>query len=435
MYAKKNTLEMFRHISGTSDSALQHYQKQCLEHYARAEPHIHAFIHENNKEERIMNEIDDLSMKYSGHDKPPLFGIPVAIKDLIHINGLPTYAGSNLPAAALAGQEGSFVKRLREMGVWVAGKTVTEEFAYAGPIPTRNPHNCNHTAGGSSAGSAAAVAAGICPVAIGTQTLRSVTAPASFCGVAGFKPSYARIPMDGIILLAPSFDTMGLFTQDIASMEYISTHLIPGWRPFRSDRKPVLAIPNGVYMTLMFDETRNAFQDQIRKLEGEGFTIKTVDMPWSDELIYGDDLLRFVQGEMAREHETLFDQYKDCYGPAVRDAILAGQMIEEIELDGYRKGQISLRNDLMEIQQREGMDLWVSPAQGGTAPLSGGRTGWAGMTAIWTYAGLPTISIPSATVNDMPMGFQCIGSYGRDEELIYWSKQLSEVLNTRITSL
>ncbi len=430
MYTKKCTLELFRQNLGTADSLLQSNLAQSLDRFAKVEPHIQAFIHENNKEERIMSEIDDLSMKYSGHDQPPLFGIPVAIKDLIHINGLPTYAGSNLPAAALTGQEGSFVKRLREMGVWVTGKTVTEEFAYAGPIPTRNPHNWNHTAGGSSAGSAAAVAAGICPVAIGTQTLRSVTAPASFCGIVGFKPSYARIPMDGIILLSPSFDTLGLFTQDMASMEYISAHLIPEWKPFRSDRKPVLGIPNGVYMTLMFDEIRNAFQDQIRKLEEEGFTIRTVDMPWSDEFIYGDDLLRFVQGEMAREHEILFEQHKGCYGPAVRDAILAGQMMEEIELDGYRKGQISLRNDLLEIQQKEGIDLWVSPAQGGTAPLSGGRTGWAGMTAIWTYAGLPTMSIPSATVHDMPLGFQCIGSYGRDEELIYWSKQLSEVLNS-----
>lgn len=110
---------------------------------------------------------------------------------------------------------------------------MTEEFAYAGPITTRNPHQLEHTPGGSSAGSAAAVAAGICPFAIGTQTLRSVMAPASFCGVVGFKPSYARIPIDGVQLMSPSFDTFGFFTQDMEGMDFLAAELVTGWRPLK----------------------------------------------------------------------------------------------------------------------------------------------------------------------------------------------------------
>ncbi|MCJ8013746.1 amidase [Paenibacillus sp. KQZ6P-2] len=429
MYIKKNSLGMLLQFQETPDSVIEHYLTPCLDRFEKFEPHIHAFIHEENRETRILRDIEALKRKFTDVNKPPLYGIPVAIKDLFHVDGFPTHAGSELPHTVLTGEEGSLIRSLREKGMWITGKTVTEEFAYGGLIPTRNPHNLNHTSGGSSAGSAAAVAAGICPVAVGTQTLRSISAPASFCGVVGFKPSKGRIPMDGVILLSPSFDTAGFFTQDLPSMEYVSAQLIPEWQEFQSDRKPVLGIPNGIYMNLMFDDVRTAFQEQVKKQEESGYKIKRVDMPWSDEFIYGDDMLRFVQGEMAIVHQALFEEYKDIYGLGVHNAITAGFGIDDMELERYRKGQISLRNDLSDIQEREAIDLWISPAQGGTAPLWGEQTGWAGMTAIWSYAGLPTISIPSMTVNDMPLGFQCIGSYGGDEELIYWSKQVSKALN------
>lgn len=149
--------------------------------------------------------------------------------DLLHVDGLPTRAGSQLSAELLAGAQGSLVTKLRALGAVIAGKTVTEEFAYNGPIATLNPHNTAHTPGGSSAGSAAAVAAGLCPLAVGTQTLRSVIAPASFCGVVGFKPSYGRVPLDGVLLFSPSFDTVGFFTQNLPDMEAAVALLVPDW--------------------------------------------------------------------------------------------------------------------------------------------------------------------------------------------------------------
>jgi Asp-tRNA(Asn)/Glu-tRNA(Gln) amidotransferase A subunit family amidase len=171
-----------------------------LERINQVETHIRAFVLEDNVNHRIVYEAENLIKKYPHlENRPPLFGIPVGIKDLIHSEGLSTRAGSNLPPEQLTGKEGSFVTRLRSLGALIAGKTVTEEFAYAGPIPTRNPHNINYSPGGSSAGSATSVPAGICPLAIGTQTLRSVIAPASFCGIVGFKPSYGRILLDGVI--------------------------------------------------------------------------------------------------------------------------------------------------------------------------------------------------------------------------------------------
>ena len=428
MYVNRASLEQFHQGLEPSNDTLELYLAQHFELYGKVEPYIHAFVSEEDRIHRIKREVETLRQKYASSSLPSLYGIPVGVKDLIHIDGLPTRAGSNLPPSELTGAEGGLIKKLRQKGAWFAGKTATEEFAYAGHLATRNPHHLDHTSGGSSAGSAASVAAGICPFAIGTQTLRSVIAPASFCGVVGFKPSYGRIPIDGVQLMCPSIDTFGLFTQDLNSMEFISEELITEWKPFEADRKPVLGIPEGVYMTLLDDEAKETFHNQIKKLELAGFIVKTVAMPWEDSFIYGDAMLRFVHGEMAQVHAPIFERNKDFYDANVREGILAGQTIEDEELELYRRGQIKLRDDLIDVQRTHGIDIWVSPAQAATAPLWGTRTGWTGMTAIWSYAGAPTITIPSANINNLPLGFQCVGAYGQDEELIYWSKIVSQAL-------
>jgi Asp-tRNA(Asn)/Glu-tRNA(Gln) amidotransferase A subunit family amidase len=401
------------------------------ERYRLAEPIVRAFVEEQGRAERIRQETEMLRDRFMGGGKPALYGVPIGVKDLFHIDGLPTGAGSGLPPSLLTAGEGSWIRWLREKGAWVAGKTVTEEFAYAGPIPTRNPKAPEHTSGGSSAGSAACVSAGMCPVAIGTQTMRSVTAPASFCGVTGFKPSYGRIPMDGVVLLAPSFDTAGIFTADAGSMSLVAPQLVPGWESptqVEPNRKPVLGIPDGIYMKLMSDEVRSAFEVQAAALIQAGYTVRTVRMPWDDEFIYGDAMLRFVMGEMARVHERWFDEHREQYGEAVQKGILQGRTVDGEELEQYRGGQLSLRDKLADARRAQGIDLWISPAQGGVAPPHGGRTGWPGMTAIWTYAGLPTISLPGGHVGGLPLGFQCIAEFGQDEMLLHHAVQIARRL-------
>ncbi|WP_150273466.1 amidase [Paenibacillus tepidiphilus] len=413
------------------DAAFNRYS----ERYRLAEPTVRAFVEERDREERIRRELERVRNRFISAAKPPLYGLPIGIKDLFHTDGLPTGAGSGLPSSALTAREGSLIQRLREQGAWIAGKTVTEEFAYAGPIPTRNPTAPDRTPGGSSAGSAACVASGMCPIAVGTQTLRSVTAPASFCGVTGFKPSYGRIPLDGVILLAPSFDTVGIFTADAASLASVAPHVISGWvsprqgrNPIEPGRKPVLGIPSGIYMKLMSDGVRLAFEKQVAALIQAGYTVRTVEMPWEDEFIYGDAMLCFVQGEMAQVHEPWFAEHRERYGEAVRQAILQGRTIIAEELDRYRRGQLSLRDDLSEARRAQGIDLWISPAQGDVAPLHGGRTGFTGMTAIWTYAGLPTISLPGGHAEGLPLGFQCIADFGQDESLLHHAQQIAQLL-------
>jgi Asp-tRNAAsn/Glu-tRNAGln amidotransferase A subunit and related amidases len=175
------------------------------------DPQIRALLDEPDRWQRLEAATRALEARYpESHDRPALFGVPVGIKDIFHVDGFPTRAGSQLPPDVLAGPEAETVRRLREAGAMLLGKTVTTEFAYFAPGPTRNPHDTGHTPGGSSSGSAAAVAAGLVPLALGSQTIGSVNRPAAFCGVVGVKPSFGRISTAGVVPVAPSVDTVGL---------------------------------------------------------------------------------------------------------------------------------------------------------------------------------------------------------------------------------
>lgn len=222
-------------------AALERQVERLCTRIDRIDPVIRAFVPEPGRYERLAVEAHTLAAR-GGAGR--LYGVPVGVKDVIHVAGLPTHAGSALPPGVLGGPEATLVTRVREAGALIAGKTVTAEFAVAAPGPTRNPRSLAHTPGGSSSGSAAAVAAGLVPLALGTQTIASVIRPAAYCGVVGFRPTYGRIPVDGVIAYAPSLDTPGFFTADVASARLAADVLVDGWRPTGTppapDRKSVV---------------------------------------------------------------------------------------------------------------------------------------------------------------------------------------------------
>ncbi len=195
---------------------LQRYIDETCDRIDALEPQLQALLPEPDRRQRLHNEATALQQQWpEPGNRPPLYGVLTGIKDVFRVDGFPTHAGSQLPPELFTGPEATCVTRLRNAGVLILGKTVTTEFAWAEPGPTRNPHHLEHTPGGSSSGSAAAVAAGFCSLALGTQTIGSTIRPASFCGIVGFKPSYGRIPTDGLILFSKSVDTVGIFTQDV----------------------------------------------------------------------------------------------------------------------------------------------------------------------------------------------------------------------------
>ncbi|MFW5873649.1 MAG: amidase family protein, partial [Bacillota bacterium] len=204
---------------------------------------IAALLPEKDRKERLEQDIKKLKDNYSSAvSNPDLYGVPVAVKDIFHVNGFKTRAGSRLDPDLLTGKEGYLIKKLHSQGALVIGKSVTTEFAHFEPGPTRNPHNPEHTPGGSSSGSAAAVAAGYCPLALGTQTIGSIIRPAAFCGIIGFKPSYGRIPLEGLIKFSKSVDHIGFFTRDIKDMEIAFEGLLPSgeFKGVKEFSRPIL---------------------------------------------------------------------------------------------------------------------------------------------------------------------------------------------------
>src|SRR2546428_11304423 len=214
-----------------------------------AEPLIHALLPEPGRRQRLLSEAEVLQKRFPDPaSRPPLYGILLGVKDIFHVDGFPTRAGSQLPAELFAGPEAACVTLLRNAGALILGKTISAEFAWIEPGPTHNPRNLDHTPGGSSSGSAAAVAAGFCPLALGTQTIGSVIRPAAFCGIVGFKPSYGRISTDGMVFFSPSLDTVGFFTQGVAGIALVAPFLCKDWKPAVLETLPVLGVPDGPYL-------------------------------------------------------------------------------------------------------------------------------------------------------------------------------------------
>jgi len=235
----------------------------------------------------------------------PLHGVLVGVKDVIRVTWLDTRAGSALPPEALAGDQASVVDRVQAAGAIVAGKTVTAEFAVAAPGPTRNPRCLDRTPGGSSSGSAAAVAAGMVPLALGTQTVGSVIRPAAYCGVVGFRPTWGVIPLDGVLTNARSLDTVGLVTVDARSAELAAAALCQ-WTPAAPpDRLPVLGVPDDDYLDAADDDARLLFQQQIHRLQSAGYELRAATLVPDLKALH-ENLRLFQRFELAQAHQEWF---------------------------------------------------------------------------------------------------------------------------------
>jgi len=389
-------------------------------------PKIQAFLPEPGRRERLKKDLTALYQKFPDTDsRPILFGIPIGVKDIFHVDGFETKAGSLLPSEVLKGEEAEVVSKLKQAGALILGKTVTTEFAYFHPGLTRNPHNLDHTPGGSSSGSAAAVAAGFCPLTLGTQTIGSISRPASFCGTIGFKPSYRRISTAGVIPFSRSVDHVGFFTQDLEGSEIIASILCDNWdnKTPESERKPILGIPEGRYLQQASPEVLSAFYSTIENLQKKGFEIKSI--PAFDNIDEINEKHKTINAyEFAIVHKKWFSEFKNKYHQASIDLIEKGKNIPEHRVNSAIEGRIIFREELEEIRKQNGIDLWISPSAPTTAPKGLHSTGNPAMNLPWTYAGVPTLSIPFGFINKLPVGIQFAGNYNKDEFLFKMIKHL-----------
>ncbi|TVR68712.1 MAG: amidase [Spirochaetaceae bacterium] len=425
---------------------------------------------DRTRRERLLKEAEELERRWPDPARrPPLYGVVVGVKDLFHVAGFPTRAGSTLPPDLFlrngstedsgtdragvragirpgihAGVTAESVRRLQEAGALVLGKTVTTEFAYFGPGPTRNPWNSDHTPGGSSSGSAAAVAAGFCHLALGTQTIGSISRPASFCGVAGYKPSFGRVSTSGVVPFSPGADHVGLIAPSARALEAGASALAGDWRvsttaltspprdAIRHQLEAVL-IPDDAYLGQAGADARRALDAVEERLLGIGVAVQHVAaFPDIDSI--NNLHQEMIAADFAQIHREWYDQYGDRYHERSRELVERGRKVAERRLLLAREGRGALRSRLEAALRRHEAVLWIAPATVGDAPPGIESTGNPIMNLPWTYSGLPTVSLPLTMLphgtgaHGLPLGIQVAAPYGEDERLLAMAVMLESVL-------
>ena len=349
----------------------------------------------------------------------PLAGIPFGAKDIMETRGLSTEYGSPIYKGRLGITDAAIVTSLRRRGAVLLGKTHTTAFAYRTPAPTRNPRNLEHTPGGSSSGSAAAVAAGMVPFALGTQTRGSILRPASYCGVTGFKPSYGLVAVDGVLPYAKSLDTVGFFTQspdDMLALWGAMGH------SSGSDAPLAVGVPNP--MPEVDPQMAAAVQNAIDKLGRAGIRTQSIDIAdLLNTLDAATNDVAFYEG--ARFHEQRWKEH------GARLLELADLVEKGLQMpaERYERALRQIREGQLRLTELyRTTPIILVPAATGAAPRGLSYTGDPRINAPWTGLGTPAVSIP-LPVTGLPLGLQVTGNHGEDARVLRAAVRLHQVLH------
>ena len=404
--------EIARRVAGGEITA-EAVIKDCLVRIKARENVVHAWAFLDP--ERALGEARAIDGRA---DKGPLAGVPVGVKDIIDTADMPTEMGSSIYRGHRPGTDASCVAMLRAAGAVILGKTVTCEFA--GPVAreTTNPHNPAHTPGGSSSGSAAAVADMMCAAAFGTQTGGSVIRPSAYCGIVGFKPSFGAINRTGIKFAAESLDTIGLHTRTIDDVELL-LHVLAARKPAprRADDAPRRI---GVCRTYMWDdgepETRTVIEDAASRLAAAGCDMRDVALPADfADLSQAREVVNDY--ERARAMADEWNRHRGEISERMRRSIANGLGIPFDDYAAARRAIESCASRLDSVF--EGLDALLTPSAHGVAPEGLEQTGHHGFQSIWTMVRTPAITLPThAAANGLPIGIQLVGRPGDDSDLL-----------------
>lgn len=409
----------------------------CLARILAREPEVHAFEHLDTEGALAQAREADRALARDD-DVGPLHGVPVGVKDIFDTSDLPTENGSPVFAGRRPERDAACVASLREAGAIIIGKTVTTELALLTPARTRNPRNLAHTPGGSSAGSAAAVADHMVPAALGSQTAGSIIRPASFCGVYGFKPTLGLIPRAGVLMQSHTLDTVGVYGRSIEDLALL-TDCMSALDPddevsFRRSRPGILGTARSkppVPPRFLFAKTpiwgdtdatlQSAFAELIKRL---GNRVVEVDIPVLADVI---EWQRIVQlAENALYYGPLLDEAPNLISPGLTQRIEAGRAVDaQTYLRAITGREPAYRAVCAAMR---GFSAIVTPAALGPAPEGFSSTGSPIMNGSWTYLGMPAVSLPLLEGQGLPIGVQLVGLRHDDARLLRTAHWLADNL-------
>jgi Asp-tRNA(Asn)/Glu-tRNA(Gln) amidotransferase A subunit family amidase len=351
----------------------------------------------------------------------PLHGVPVALKDIFHVAGMVTTAGAGSFAHERATEDAAAVARLREAGAIILGKVTTAEFAFFDPPDTRNPWNLEHTPGGSSSGPAAAVAAGMVPLALGSQTAGSTLRPAAYCGVVGLKPAHGRISCRGMVPLTWQFDHVGIFCRSVADAA-LALDVLAGYDPadpfsrpdpaagysaaLHEDRsaRPRLGFVRRPFLDRAGPEVAAHLEVTAERLANAGAIIEEVDLPESVEGLF-EAGMRVMQVAAATIHRQRFARHADQFGPKIRALIEAGMELSGVDYAAAEQHCRRFKTDAAPVLA--GVDALLMPVADSPAPKGLSSTGDPSFCAPWSFTGSPAIALPSGFAADgLPLAVQ-----------------------------
>ena len=407
--------------------------QQCLECIRKFDGRVRAWV-VVDEEGAIESAVRLGKEAAAGEFRGPLHGVPLGIKDIVDVAGFPTQAGSPLRQDHIAEADAPLVAGLRNAGAIVLGKTVTVEFACFDPSPSRNPWDLDlqHSPGGSSSGSAVAVALGMCPGAIGTQTGGSLVRPASYCGIATCKPTFGRVDATGVVPVSYTLDHPGPMARSVADLEVMLEHLprsrqfhpppMELWGPCRDAGRtdgavpPRLGLVEEFFMEEADEAVRQAVRAAIDKLTDQGAMIEPIS-PTVDFAEIQDIHTRVMAAEAAAYHRRQFAEHRESYGPKISSLLDQGLAMSAVEYSAAMMRLGEFRQRVPEMLGR--FDALIMPATDTTAPPTLTTTGNKAFQAPWSCSGLPVVSLPSGLADDgMPVAVQLVGRYYQEIPLL-----------------
>jgi Asp-tRNA(Asn)/Glu-tRNA(Gln) amidotransferase A subunit family amidase len=398
--------------------------RDCLERIAAREGEVHAW--EQLDREAALRQARAAD---AGPSRGLLHGLPVGVKDLIDTVDMPTAYGSPLYAGHRPAWDAPCVALTRAAGGIVLGKTVTTEFAATYPGKTTNPHNPRHTPGGSSSGSAAAVADYMVPLAFGSQTAGSVIRPSAFCGVVGFKPSYGLISRVGVKALSDTLDTIGTIARTVPDAALLAA-AVSGRNDLLVEHplsvRPRIGICRTYEWKQAQPETVAAFENAATRLAAAGVAVKEIKLPPTyASLVQAQTDIQLVEQAQSLAYERL--THWSQLSAQLRDILEAGLKISHERYDAAQTLARNCRRSLTEVFTD--CDVLLAPSAPGAAPASLDTTGDPVFDRIWTLLRTPCVNIPVATAaNGLPVGLQVVGAFGSDAPTLAAAHWLHQAL-------